>query len=151
MRFTASVVKPPSYIYITNITVDVTNNIDLTWLVDNKAKILSYEVQNSQDNLTYTNVNILQEAPPIAPFTFYADSNNVQPQFAPYYYSVTVFAPAMVLLRPPMQSLIRCKVPSLIIIDIAKLEPAAYSQRHRYPSESLQRYRWHRLSVYRVL
>ena len=91
MRFTASVVKPPSYIYITNITVDATNNIDVTWLVDNKAKILSYEVQNSQDNVAYTNVNILQEAPPIAPFTYYADSNNVQPQYAPYYYSVTVF------------------------------------------------------------
>jgi hypothetical protein len=90
MRFTANVIKPPSYIYITNITVDLSNNIDVTWLVDNKAKILSYEIQSSEDNTTYKIANIQNVAPPIARTGAYADST-VQPQYEPYYYTVTAF------------------------------------------------------------
>ncbi len=90
MRFTANVVKPPAYIYITNITVDATNNVDLTWLVDNKAKILSYEVQSSEDNAQYLLTNLINVTPPPAVFSYYADST-VQPQYVPYFYTVTVF------------------------------------------------------------
>ncbi|MBS1595113.1 MAG: gliding motility-associated C-terminal domain-containing protein [Bacteroidetes bacterium] len=90
MRFTANVVKPPSYIYITNITVDATNNVDLTWLVDNKAKILSYEVQRSEDNAQYLLTKLIHVGPPLAVFSSFADST-VEPQYEPYYYTVTVF------------------------------------------------------------
>ncbi|MCW3128008.1 MAG: hypothetical protein JWO03_3666 [Bacteroidetes bacterium] len=90
MRFTANVIKPPSYIYITNITVDQTNNIDVTWLVDNKAKIRSFEVRNSEDNASYLIVNIQNVAPPVPANGYYADSA-VQPQYEPYYYDVTAF------------------------------------------------------------
>lgn len=90
MRFTANVVKPPAYIYLTNITIDATNNVGLTWLVDNKAKILSYEVQSSEDNTRYLLTKLINVGPPLAVFSSYTDST-VQPQYEPFYYTVTVF------------------------------------------------------------
>jgi gliding motility-associated-like protein len=88
LRFVAVVVKPPAFNYITNITVDLTNNIDLTWLVDNKSKIYSYQVQNSEDNVTYFSETLLYPTPPISRFGSYADST-VTPQYNPYYYTIT--------------------------------------------------------------
>jgi len=95
LRFTAIVTKPPAFIYITNLTVDTSNNqVDLTWVVDNLAKVLLYQVYNSEDTPNYITVpdannGVEQVAVPVARFASYIDST-VQPQYYEYFYHVQV-------------------------------------------------------------
>jgi hypothetical protein len=93
IRFIATVIKPPAFIYITNLTVDTTNNsVDVNWIVDNNAKMLDYQVRNSEDGTAYHSLTDrpqgVQQVPvPVARFASYADST-VQPQYGPYWYEV---------------------------------------------------------------
>ncbi len=93
IRFVASVIKPPAYIYLTNLSVDTTNNsVNIRWLVDNNAKMLEYQTYNSEDGAAFYAINDgyhgVQQVPvPVARFGSYADST-VSPQYGPYFYEV---------------------------------------------------------------
>jgi gliding motility-associated-like protein len=93
IRFVASEIQPPSYIYITNLSVDTGNNqIDISWIVDNTAKVRTYQVYNSVDTPNWQTIpdanNGVEQVPvPMARFASYIDST-VQPQFGPYAYRV---------------------------------------------------------------
>jgi len=92
-RFVATVVKPPAFIYITHLTVDTTSNaVDATWVVDNQAHMLNYQIYNSEDGATYYALTDRRQGTepipvPVARFASYADST-VQPQYGPYWYEV---------------------------------------------------------------
>jgi gliding motility-associated-like protein len=96
VRFIATVIKPPAFVYLTQLSVDTSNNqIDMTWVVDNLAKVFEYQVFNSQDGINYYTVedanNGVEQVPvPVARYASYIDST-VQPQYQPYYYYVQAY------------------------------------------------------------
>jgi len=88
LRFVATVIKPPAYIYLTRLSVDTSNNaVDATWIVDTYAKMESYQILNSEDNSTFTSVGVKAVSQPTPRLTAYADSS-AQPQYGVYYYQV---------------------------------------------------------------
>jgi hypothetical protein len=93
IRFIASVIKPPAFIYLTHLSVDTTNNsVDMRWIVDNNAHLLDYQIYNSEDGLAFYTIrdarNGVEQIPvPVARFAGYADST-VSPQFGPYFYHI---------------------------------------------------------------
>jgi len=93
IRFVASVIKPPAFLYLTELTVDSNNNhVDMRWVVDNNAKMYEYQVYNSEDGALYNTIrdanNGVQQIPvPVARFSSY-DDGTVSPQYGPYYYYV---------------------------------------------------------------
>jgi hypothetical protein len=96
IRFIGKVIKPPAYIYITQLSVDTSSNaVDLTWVVDSNTKIMEYETYNSQDGVNYTTIpnasqGIQQVPVPVSHFFSNADST-VTPQYYPYFYEVQAY------------------------------------------------------------
>lgn len=90
MCMRASIVQPPAYNYITNITVDLSNHITTTWIIDVQGELIYYTIQNSGNNISFTNVEELPTPSPLNPSETYIDSN-VTPEKSPYYYKVIAF------------------------------------------------------------
>ena len=111
IRFVASVIKPPAYIFLTQLSVDTSNNhVDMTWIVDNAAKILEYQVYNSQDGTNYyvvpdANNGVEQVSVPVAQFASFIDST-VQPQYEPYDYYVQAYDSCMTSANSPYGEII---------------------------------------------
>ena len=87
IRFVASIVQPPSYIYLTNLTVNIDNSVSMTWRTDTRAQLLSYQIENSEDSVKYNNVVIKSVSLPLAPSASYIDTTPT-PQSQPYFYHV---------------------------------------------------------------
>ena len=89
LRFVASVVKPPTFLYLTRLSVDTSNNaVDVTWIVDSIAKLENYQVSNSEDNNAYTIAGTINFSfLPVHRLAAFADSS-VTPQYGIYYYEV---------------------------------------------------------------
>lgn len=111
IRFVASVIKPPAYIYITYLSVDTGNNqIDLTWVVDNNDKIFEYQIYNSVDTPNWLTIpdatnGVLQVPVPVARFASYIDST-VQPQYGPYAYKVQAYDSCQTSVFSPMGEIV---------------------------------------------
>jgi gliding motility-associated-like protein len=88
VRFVASVVQPPAYVHITNITVNTDNSISTTWITDTRSELLSYQIENSEDSNLFNNVFIKPVFLPTPPSDSYRDSTP-EPQYGPYFYRVT--------------------------------------------------------------
>ncbi len=88
MCLRASIVQPPAYNYITNITVDLSNNVSTTWIIDVAGELIYYSIQNSGNGVSYTNVIQLTAPSPLNASETFVDSN-VTPEHSPYYYQVT--------------------------------------------------------------
>jgi len=90
-RFKAIIVQPPSYIYITNITVNASNQIDITWTIDTAGQIIFYELQQSTDSIVFTPAEQIPAPVPLQHFQTYGDSDYIFPQNNPYYYEIDAF------------------------------------------------------------
>jgi hypothetical protein len=91
VRFKANIEQPPSYIYITNITVNAANQIDITWTIDPTAQIIFYELQQGTDTSSYQPAEQITAPAPLQNFQTYGDSDYIFPQNNPYYYEVDAF------------------------------------------------------------
>ena len=111
IRFVASVIKPPSYIYFTHLSVDTSNNhIDMKWVVDNHDKIMEYQVYNSVDTPNWQTIpegnNGVQQVPvPVARFASFIDST-AQPQYGPYAYEVQAYDSCGTSIYSPMGEIV---------------------------------------------
>ena len=90
MCMRASIVQPPAYNFVTNITVDLSNHITTTWIIDVHGELIYYTVQNSGNNTSFNTVEELAAHSPLNPSETYIDSN-VTPEHSPYYYKVVAF------------------------------------------------------------
>ena len=89
--FVAAIVQPPKYIYITNLTVDTNNYIDVTWTVDSNAQLYFYKIfRSGGDSLNYFVHAEFNSPYPIQHFETYVDSD-AYPQNNPYYYIVGAY------------------------------------------------------------
>lgn len=88
MCMRASIVQPPAYNYITNITVDLANHVWVTWIIDVAGELIYYTIENSGNNLSFTNVAQLNAPSPLNPSETFVDSN-VTPEHSPYFYRTT--------------------------------------------------------------
>jgi gliding motility-associated-like protein len=84
----ASIIQPPSYINITNLTVNTSNQIDVTWTIDTLAQLIYYKILQSTNNVSYQSVQQYPSPYPLHLFDTYTDSVNVFPQNNPYYYEI---------------------------------------------------------------
>ena len=87
----AIIVQPPSYIYITNVTVNAANQIDITWTVDTIAQLIFYKVQQSVDGIVYSPTEQIPAPAPLQHFETFGDSDYVFPQNNPYYYEIDAY------------------------------------------------------------
>jgi gliding motility-associated-like protein len=87
----AQIVQPPSYIYITNLTVDANNDINVSWTVDTAGQLLFYEMWRSADSTQMQVVTQFGVPSPTRLFETFVDSDDEQPQYNPYYYQVVVY------------------------------------------------------------
>ncbi|MFN8277815.1 MAG: gliding motility-associated C-terminal domain-containing protein [Chitinophagales bacterium] len=83
----ASIVQPPQYLYLTNLTVLADNVIASTWLVDTLAELFLYQVENTPDCQTFSQTTQFNPASPLAKFTSYNDSTVVANE-TPYCYHI---------------------------------------------------------------
>lgn len=72
--FTATIVQPPSFSYITNLTVNLDNSVGITWIVDSIAALLSHDIANSSDCSTFNSVKLLPVLQPLQRFDSFRDS-----------------------------------------------------------------------------
>ncbi|MDB5281056.1 MAG: hypothetical protein JWO06_131 [Bacteroidota bacterium] len=84
----ARIVQPPSYNYITNLTVDAFNHVEITWTIDTIAQLIFYKLMRGADTLSYTPADQIPVPVPLKHFQTYIDSNYVAPQNNPYFYKV---------------------------------------------------------------
>jgi hypothetical protein len=92
VRLRALIVQTPSFNYITNITVLPDNTIQVSWILDSLAELVSYQVQQSANNVTYNSLGqqYITQAPPL-PFNYtFIDSTGL-PERNPYYYKTVLF------------------------------------------------------------
>ncbi len=87
----ATVVQIPSYLYMTNATVDMSKHIQITWTIDTIAELIFYKINRSVNNVTFDPADQLSVPSPLLWFQTYIDSGDVLPEKNPYYYSVTAF------------------------------------------------------------
>lgn len=86
--FRATIVQPPSYLYITNLTVDTNNYVDVTWTIDTTAQLFFYKIYRSAgDSINYIDDDEFNAPSPLPHFETFVDSSS-QPQTNPYYYYV---------------------------------------------------------------
>lgn len=83
----ASIIQPPSYIYITNATVNSDDQIELTWITDTLAQLLVYKMMRGTNGSDYLPVDQIPVPVPLRLFEQYIDSG-VYPNMNPYYYQV---------------------------------------------------------------
>lgn len=86
----ASVVQPPKYIYITNITVNNAAQIETTWLVDTLGEILKFNIDNTPDCTNYNFLATVNVSLPIQQFYLLKDTVTPTNEEA-FCYQVTVF------------------------------------------------------------
>ena len=87
IRFVASIVQPPAYIYLTNLTVNIDNSISMVWRTDIHAQLLDFQIENSEDSMIYNNVIVESVILPLPPSASYRDTTP-SPQFNPFFYHV---------------------------------------------------------------
>lgn len=88
----AVIVQPPSYIYLTNVTVSANNEVEMTWVIDTMAQLVFYEIlRGVVDSLTYTPLQQLNIPSPFITSESYIDSQYVFPQNNPYYYEIDAY------------------------------------------------------------
>lgn len=87
----ATVVQIPSYLHITNATVDLDNHIGVTWMIDTIAELIYYKVDNSVNSVVFKPVAQLTVPNPLNWFETYIDSAGVLPEKNPYWYRITAF------------------------------------------------------------
>ncbi|MBL0309752.1 MAG: gliding motility-associated C-terminal domain-containing protein [Bacteroidetes bacterium] len=83
----ASIIQPPSYIYITNLTVNTDDQIEMTWMTDTIAQLLVYKIMQSTNGTSYLPVYQFGVPSPLQLFEMHIDSA-VFPNMNPYYYQV---------------------------------------------------------------
>lgn len=83
----ASIIQPPSYIFLTNVTVNTANQIEMTWTTDTIAQLLVYKIMQSTNGGTYFPVDQFGVPSPLRHFEMYIDST-AEPDRNPYYYKV---------------------------------------------------------------
>ncbi len=86
-----AIVQPPGYNFITNATVDLNNQISVTWLIDTIAELTFYKVARSGNNVVYDPIDQINAPSPLNQFETYIDSVGVLPANNPYYYQITAF------------------------------------------------------------
>lgn len=86
-----AIVQPPSYNYITNASVDLQNQVTLTWAIDVTAELIFYKVERSGNNTTWDPIAQVPAPVPLNTYEVYIDSVAVVPQHNAYYYQVTAF------------------------------------------------------------
>ena len=91
IRMKAIIVQPPSYIYLTNITVNSANQIDITWTIDTAAQLIFYELMQSTDSIVFRPAEQIATPVPLQHFQTFGDSDYVFPQNNPYYYQVDAY------------------------------------------------------------
>jgi gliding motility-associated-like protein len=87
----ASIVQPPAFNFITNATVDLNNDVTITWMVDILAELTFNKIERSTNNVSYASIDQLNAPNPLNLFETYVDSVSVLPERNPYYYQVTAF------------------------------------------------------------
>ena len=87
----AIIVQPSSYIYITNVTVNAANQIDITWTIDTVAQLIFYKVLQSVDGVVYSPTEQIPVPTPLQHFETFGDSDYVFPQNNPYYYEIDAY------------------------------------------------------------
>lgn len=70
----ANIVQPPSFIYITNVTVDSANQILVTWNVDTTGQLLYYEIQQSNNGTYYVIESQFNCPSPLPAFETFLDT-----------------------------------------------------------------------------
>ena len=84
--------QPPSYIYLTNVTVNAANQIFMTWTIDTIAQLIYYEIlQSTTDSINYLPAQQLTVPTPLQHFQTFGDSDYVFPQNNPYYYEIDAY------------------------------------------------------------
>jgi gliding motility-associated-like protein len=91
MCLRASIVKSPDFIFITNATVNSSNQNEVTWMIDTTAELIFYKVDRSVNDVTYQPNEQIAVPSPLTYFTTHIDSEDVRPDLNPYYYTVTSF------------------------------------------------------------
>lgn len=87
----ATVVQTPDYIFITNATVDLQNQISVTWIIDTAAELTFYRIDRSANNVTFNPALQYNVPTPLNIFEMVVDSDDVFPQTNAYWYTVTTF------------------------------------------------------------
>ena len=87
----AVIVQPPSYIYLTNITVNSANQIYFTWTIDTIAQLIFYKILQSTDSIVYNPADQIPVPTPLQHFQTYGDSDYVFPQNNPYYFEIDAY------------------------------------------------------------
>ncbi len=83
----ALIVQPPAYIYLTNLTVDAANHVDVTWTVDTIAQLVLYNVNRGNDTTDFGSLLSFPVPDPLLHFQSYIDSTG-SPQNNPYFYNL---------------------------------------------------------------
>ena len=92
VSFKAQIVEPPKFIYITNLSVDTTNNeIFVTWTVDTMGQLLFYKILRSPSLNNLVVATQFGVPSPIPQLETYDDSGDVYVQDNPYYYEVVAY------------------------------------------------------------
>jgi gliding motility-associated-like protein len=84
----ARIVQPPSYNYITNATVDLSNHISVTWTIDTIAQLIFYNINRGVDTLTFSSIGQIPAPSPLTHFETLIDSDYLSPQNNPYFYKI---------------------------------------------------------------
>jgi len=87
----AIIVQPPSYIYLTDVTVNAANQIDISWTIDTIAQLIFYKVLQSTDSLVYNPTEQINVPTPLQHFETFGDSDFVFPQNNPYYFKIDAY------------------------------------------------------------
>lgn len=87
----ATIIQPPSYIYMTNATVDEDNHIHVSWLVDTLAELIFYKIERSTNGTSFLPEDQRPAPSPLNFIETYEDSIEIQPESNPYFYRITAF------------------------------------------------------------
>lgn len=69
-----SIVQPPDFVYIKRLSVTPDNNVEIDWMTDPKAELLTHELLRTEDCATYLSIKNLRVTPPFVLDYAYADS-----------------------------------------------------------------------------
>lgn len=83
----ADVIQRQSYLIAANATVDNNGNVLFSWLWNDNAELISYSIQRSTDNTSFTAIEQLNTPFSQMPQEAYQDVN-VNPELGPLYYQV---------------------------------------------------------------
>lgn len=87
----ATIVQPPTFLHITNATVDNDNHIHVTWIVDTLAELIFYKVDRSTNGIVFMPEEQIPAPDPLNFEETYEDSIGIYPEKDPYYYKITAF------------------------------------------------------------